>query len=142
MKIVEQWNDQDSEYIRLKVIEHNLRCLGPRQITPTKKQSYIIRDEHDKIVGGITGTMYWQHLYIDFLWVDESLRGQDYGSQLIDSMEQYARDEQCRLIVVDTFSFQAPAFYEKKGFVQVGVIEDFPASHAKYFYEKRLCQQE
>jgi ribosomal protein S18 acetylase RimI-like enzyme len=27
----------------------------------------------------LTGTIFWNHLHIDYLWVDNSLRGKGYG---------------------------------------------------------------
>lgn len=65
MKIVQQWSQQDSEYIRKKVIEHNLRNIPDKVKHPVKKVSFILRDEEDNILGGITGTIFWYQLHID-----------------------------------------------------------------------------
>ncbi|MFC0272353.1 GNAT family N-acetyltransferase [Metabacillus herbersteinensis] len=44
---------------------------------------FILRDEGEKVLGGITGTIFWYKLNIDFLWVDESLKGPGYGKKLL-----------------------------------------------------------
>ncbi|MGE8207018.1 acetyltransferase [Heyndrickxia sp. NPDC080065] len=75
MVITQQWNQEDSEYIRKKVIEHNLSKLPDDVKHPVKNISFILRDEGGEILGGITGTIFLYNLHIDFLWVDESLRG-------------------------------------------------------------------
>jgi ribosomal protein S18 acetylase RimI-like enzyme len=140
MKIVQQWSQQDSEYIRKKVIEHNLRNIPDKVKHPVKKVSFILRDEEDNILGGITGTIFWYHLHIDFLWVDETLRGKGYGEKLLQSIEEIAVTNKCRLIQLDTFSFQAPKFYQKFGYEVVGIVEEHPVKEfQQYFLLKRLA---
>lgn len=141
MKIVQQWNQEDRDYIRKKVIEHNAGKVPEEVKHPVKNVSYLLRDENENILGGITGTIFWRHLHIDFLWVDQSLRGQGYGEKLLQSIEEIAITNQCRLIQLDTFSFQAPEFYQKYGYEVVGVVEDHPAKDLQQVYLlKRLVQ--
>ena len=139
MKIYQQWNQEDSDYIRKKVIEHNLSKLPDDVKHPVKNISFILRDEEDEILGGITGTIFGYHLHIDFLWVDESLRGKGYGKQLLEHIEEIAQKNKCNLIQLDTFSFQAPNFYQKYGYEIIGVIEEHPTKdHKQYYLSKRL----
>lgn len=139
MKITQQWNQDDSDYIRKKVIEHNLSKLPEEVKHPVKKISFILRDKREKILGGITGTIFWYHLHIDFLWVDESLRSKGYGKQLLGNIEEIARENRCKLIQLDTFSFQAPNFYQKYGYEVVGVIEEHPnKGNQQYYLSKKL----
>ncbi|WP_419960168.1 GNAT family N-acetyltransferase [Psychrobacillus sp. BM2] len=139
MKITQQWNQEDSDFIRKKVIEYNLAKLLEDVKHPVKNISFILRNEDEIILGGITGTIFWYHLHIDFLWVDESLRGNGYGKQLLDNIELLARENNCNLIQLDTFSFQAPNFYQKYGYDVVGVIEDHPnKNNQQYYLTKRL----
>ncbi len=53
MKITQQWNQEDSEYIRKNVIEHNLSKLPDDVKHPVKNISFILRDEGGEILGGI-----------------------------------------------------------------------------------------
>lgn len=134
MEIFKQWNQVDSEYIRQKVIEHNMANVPEEVKHPKKQISFILRDENQKILGGITGTNYWYHLHIDFLWVDESLRGQGYGKELLTRIEEFAIEQSCHLIQLDTFSFQAPNFYQKFGYEVIGIVDDFPVKDSKQYY--------
>lgn len=136
--MIQQWNQQDSDYIRKKVIEHNMKSLSDEVKTPLENVSFVIRNDKGELVGGVTGTIFWYHMHIDFLWVSEELRHDGYGSQLIKKMEDLAYEKGCRLIILDTFSFQAPNFYKKQGFKVIGVVEDHPKGHHQYFMEKRL----
>ncbi|MGZ9818062.1 GNAT family N-acetyltransferase [Peribacillus simplex] len=83
---------------------------------PVKNICFILSDEEGSILGGITGTIFWYSLHIDSLWVDESLRGKGYGKELLTNIENIARENRCKLIQLDTFSFQSPTFYQKNGF--------------------------
>lgn len=138
MKIVEQWNQQDSEYIRKKLIEHNMSQLSDESKTPLENVSFVLRNDEDEVVGGVTATMFWHHMHIDFLWVREEHRHSGYGRELMIKTEELAKKKKFRLILLDTFSFQAPDFYQKLGFQIVGVVEDHPKGHNQYFLEKRL----
>ena len=67
MEISQQWNQEDSEYIRKKLIDYNSSKLPDEVKHPGKNISFILRDETDEIMGGITGMIFWHRLYIDFL---------------------------------------------------------------------------
>ena len=44
----------------------------------------------------------------------------------------------CTGIWLDTFTFQAPGFYEKLGFTVFGRLEDYPPGEARVFYAKQI----
>ncbi|MCT2535261.1 GNAT family N-acetyltransferase [Aquibacillus koreensis] len=138
MKLLQQWNEKDSDFIKKKVIEHNMDQIPDEVKTPLENTSFMLKDEMGKIVGGVTATMFWYHMHIDFLWVDQAYRNEGYGRDLITSIEQLANEKECRLILLDTFSFQAPDFYLKFGYKIVGVVEDHPKGYNQYFLEKKL----
>jgi ribosomal protein S18 acetylase RimI-like enzyme len=140
MNIAKQEIEEDREFIRSKVIEHNAASLPEEKQSPKEQISFIARNEENEIIGGLTGTAYWGHMHIDFLWVDPKARGQRIGEQLMQQMEQYSRRQQYSLLAVETFSFQAPGFYKKQGFREFGVLEDHPKGHSKHFFEKRLME--
>ena len=49
-----------------------------------------------------------------------------------------ANSRDCRQIVLETFDFQAFAFYQKFGFEEVGRVEDYPLGHQYLILVKRL----
>jgi GNAT superfamily N-acetyltransferase len=138
MKMTQQWVQEDSDYIRKKLIEYNMSSIDEEVKTPLEKVSFVIRDDHDEIVGGVVGETFWHHLHIDFLWVAEDYRKEGYGVKLIERIEDYAKAKGCYLAVLDTFSFQAPDFYKKLGYREFGVLEGFPKGSHQHFMEKRL----
>jgi GNAT superfamily N-acetyltransferase len=80
----------------------------------------------------------WQWLTIDWLWLEETVRGQGFGSQLLAIAEDEGRRRGCVNSYVETLSFQAPDFYQKHGYQIVGELQDFPAGHSRYYLRKSL----
>ncbi|MGE6541001.1 GNAT family N-acetyltransferase [Bacillus luti] len=138
MKRIESGTRNEGEYIKNKVIQYNMSILTDEVKQPMEQVNLVVKDEKGKIFGGVTGIMYYYHLHIDFLWVDESVRYDGYGSQLLHKLEGIAKEKGCRLILLDSFSFQAPEFYKKQGYREYGVVEDHPKGNSQHFFEKRL----
>ncbi|MGR4971514.1 GNAT family N-acetyltransferase [Pseudomonas sp. LARHCG127] len=100
--------------------------------------AWLVRDEQGEIVGGLYGRVFFSWLYIELLVVPEQARGQGTGSTLMQMAEELAREKNCVGIWLDTFDFQAPAFYRKHGFTEIGQIDDYPPGHQHFFFQKRL----
>lgn len=101
--------------------------------------AWLVRDEHDEIVGGLYGRVFFRWLYIELLVVPEQARGQGTGSTLMQMAEELAREKNCVGIWLETFDFQAPEFYRRHGFTTVGQIDDYPPGHQHFFLQKRLA---
>ncbi|MCP1125166.1 GNAT family N-acetyltransferase [Bacillus sp. 3103sda1] len=124
--------------MRRKVIEYNASQLPDEIKTSLENVSFMVKDEEGNIVGGITGTIFWHHMHIDFLWIEDKLRHQGYGTKLLHKIEEIAKEKKCRLIMLDTFSFQAPEFYKRHGYKEFGLLKDHPKGFSQHFLEKRL----
>lgn len=77
---------------------------------------FFIRDEQGNIVAGCNGDNLYGCLYVSQLWVAEKLRGQDYGTKLMQAAEKLARDGGCVMMTVNTMDWEALGFYQKLGF--------------------------
>jgi GNAT superfamily N-acetyltransferase len=99
----------------------------------------LLRTADQRLVGGLLGETYWGWLHVGVLWLDESVRDQGYGSQLLATAEQEAIRRGCRHVHLDTMSFQAVSFYQQHGYVEFGVLEDLPAGHSRHFFTKTLA---
>ncbi|WP_065847746.1 GNAT family N-acetyltransferase [Sphingobium sp. Ndbn-10] len=97
-----------------------------------------LRSDAGDMIGGLTGRTGAGWLFIEFFWLPEEMRGQGFGSELIRRAEETAIGRGCIGAWLDTFSFQAPGFYERHGYESFGVIEDYPAGSRRHFMQKRF----
>jgi GNAT superfamily N-acetyltransferase len=98
----------------------------------------FVRDEEDRLCGGLMGVTYWGWLEVEDLWLCNSLRGQGIGRRLVSMAEAEARSRGCSRVWLRTFGFQARGFYEKLGYGVVGVLEDYPPGNELYWMRKDL----
>jgi GNAT superfamily N-acetyltransferase len=105
---------------------------------PEAALALALRDAKGRIEGGLWGQSYYHWLFIDLLLVPDRLRGQGIGMELLARAEAEARARGCIGVWLDTFSFQAPAFYARRGYAVFGEIADYPVPHRRLFLKKRL----
>ena len=99
---------------------------------------FVLKAPDQSVVGGVIGIVFWDWLYVDLMYLPEALRGQGYGSQLLTLIEDEARRRGARHVHLDTFSFQAPEFYQRHGYRVFGELPDFPPGHTRYYLTKEL----
>jgi putative acetyltransferase len=72
-----------------------------------------------------------------------SVRGQRVGSELLQRIEQLAREEGITRLVLETGEAEGfePAYrvYERGGFTVCGAVLDYPDSGFSRFYEKKIA---
>ncbi|MET8827818.1 GNAT family N-acetyltransferase [Streptomyces sp. NPDC004610] len=96
-------------------------------------------DDTDALAGGLAGHTWAGWLHVSTLWVDERVRGAGLGGALLAEAERIARDERgCGSVRLETWDFQAPEFYRKRGYEVVCVIPDYPPGVTEYTLTKRL----
>ncbi len=98
----------------------------------------FIRDESREILAGLSGWTWAQACEIREVWVQPAWRRQGYGRRLLEAAEGEARSRGCRVILLSSYSFQAPAFYQKLGYELAWQLDDFPPGHRYCFLVKRL----
>ena len=127
----------DLQIIRDGLTAYNLQFVPDAQYQPL---NILLRAADGRVLGGLIGNTYWGWLYVSLFWLDESLRGDGNGAEILAMAEQEALRRGCRHAHLDTLDFQAPAFYEKQGYTQWGVLVDLPSGHKRYFYKKELSE--
>ena len=98
----------------------------------------IGRDEDGVVQAGIRFVLAFEWLFVNWLWVADSYRKHGVGSQLMADAEAAAREHGCRAAYLDTFTFQAPKFYERLGYREFGRLDDFPPGHSRIWFSKAL----
>lgn len=115
------------------LLRHNLRFARRNQ-----KDFTVSVEEAGAIVGGAIGESKFDWLIVQYLWVDERLRGTGLGTRIMAAVERLAIRRRCAGIFLDTFSFQAPGFYRGLGYRRIGRLDGHPRGHAKFWYAKWL----
>jgi ribosomal protein S18 acetylase RimI-like enzyme len=91
-----------------------------------------------KMVGGLVSEMFFGWMYVNMLWVSEKHRGKGWGRSLLETAEAEARKHGVRKVYLDSFSFQAPKFYQKLGYREFGRLSEFPSGHSRHWMTKAL----
>jgi ribosomal protein S18 acetylase RimI-like enzyme len=89
-------------------------------------------------LGALMGHANQGWFFVSLLGVVPAARGRGVGSQLMHRAEVFARERALVGLWLDTFSWQAPSFYQRLGFTEVGRIPDHPPGEARVFLAKRL----
>lgn len=124
----------------IKVIGNHLTAFNASDVGPAEKQALavLVRDESGTVIAGISGYTAWGWLYVQWLWVDESLRGQNLAGRMLDAAEAEAVKRACHGAYIDTFSPIALKVYRRQGYSPFGVLEDFPKGRTRTFLSKAL----
>jgi GNAT superfamily N-acetyltransferase len=99
----------------------------------------IIRDQNNDIIAGISGWTWAMVSEITLLWVKEEYRNNGLGKILLKAAEEEIIKKGCTTILLRSYSFQAPLFYEKNGYKTVYILDDFPNGYKHYNLVKRIA---
>ncbi len=125
----------DVDLIRSGLSAYNRSHASDDAFTPL---TLMVRDRDGAIAGGLLGGTYWGWLVVEVLWVSEAARNQGLGSRLLERAERMAIERGCHAAHLDTMSFQAPTFYQQRGYTVFGVLDDLPRGHQRIFLKKDL----
>ena len=109
-----------------------------REAAECEPLNLYVEDEHGQLLAGLVAETFGNWLEIEYLFVKEGLRGQGIGSQLLQQAESEAKKRNCRFAFVNTYQFQAPAFYQKHGYKEVFTLKDYPCTGQRHYYQKEL----
>ena len=128
-------SESDERKIYGGLLEYNLERIEdkhPREI------SVVLRGPDGSVSAGLTGQTHGSWLSVKYLWVSEGLRDRGVGGALLDAAEAEARSRGCRYAFCDTFSFQAPEFYKKRGYREAFTLKNYPVSGSRVYFTKEL----
>lgn len=131
LRVTTEVTEQEQNELLDGLREFNRPFLRNREWGPV---GVFCRDVNGKMTGGLIGTCKSEWLCISYLWVSETLRGSGLGTELIKAAEKEAVKQGCQQSLVNTFSFQALAFYQKQGYVLQMTLDDFPEKGIQRHY--------
>jgi len=109
-----------------------------REVAESEPLNLYVEDDSGELMAGLVAETFGNWLEIEYLFVKEDLRGQGIGSQLLQQAESEAKKRNCRSVFVNTYQFQAPAFYQKNGYKEVFTLRDYPYDGQRHYYQKDL----
>lgn len=135
LEISDPADPQDQADLQEALFAFNRQATG---YTDGRSLACFVRDEDGRLVAGLDGFTWGGYARVEYLWVDEARRGQGLGRALMNAAIEEARARGCVTMVLDTHTFQAPGFYERLGFTEVGRTADTPVGHGQVLYQRRL----
>jgi GNAT superfamily N-acetyltransferase len=107
------------------------------------EQQYIrltARDENGRLLGGLRSFVFLYWLNIEVLFVEGDVRGWGLGSRLLAEAERQAIELGAKNAKLDTFEWQAPAFYHKHGYEEYARVDDYAPGFYLAFMKKSLVR--
>ena len=128
-------SSEDVDTVTLGLGRFNREVGG---IVNFKELALFIRNTAGQTVGGLLGYSLGTRLHVETLWLDETIRRMGHGTRLLQRAGEEALARGCRVVDLSTFDFQAPRFYEKRGYVAFGELKEVGGAHNLYFFRKYL----
>ena len=110
---------------------YNVAASGVRD---QREFAVKIEDSAGDLAAGLSGWTWGTCAGISMVWVREDSRRAGLGGRLLAAAEDVARDRGCDRVFVSSFTFQAPRFYERHGYVECARIPDYPLDGAADVY--------
>ncbi|MGW5401154.1 GNAT family N-acetyltransferase [Streptomyces sp. NPDC003952] len=104
--------------------------------------SVKVTDEAGELIGGLSASTWGGLCGIELLWVREDSRKDGWGGRILRAAEAEARRRGCDRVAVSSYTFQAPGFYERHGYVETARIPGIHGTHADVHLLKPLTGQD
>jgi GNAT superfamily N-acetyltransferase len=120
--------DGDSELaerLGKELTDYNTRATG---VGDERGLSVQVRDPDGHLVAGLTGWTWGTCAGINMVWVRDDQRRSGFGGRLLEAAEAEALRRGCVQMLVSSFTFQAPDFYKRNGYVEFARSEGIPTA--------------
>lgn len=88
------------------MIEFNAEHVPGNLSSRYEEINLTIKDESGRVIGGMLSTLCWNWIEVEIIWIEESLKGQGYGTHLLNQIELIAKK---RLFVYQAKHLQLPS---------------------------------
>jgi putative acetyltransferase len=130
----EQPSESDLSLIASAVTRHGraLACSDARPLA-----CWVRR--HGQIVAGACGRTELSRLFVNYLWVDESLRRQGLATELLSRLEAAARQQGCVDAALETLSDDVARWYGRRGWRTVALVPRWVGGFNRHILVKPLA---
>lgn len=138
LNLIRNENAEFSKAVQKGLDSYNRVSPYAQSITRDGGFYIALQNEEGAYKGGwiIKQTADWA--FLDLAYVDPDCRRSGWGFKALDLIEAEARDKGLKGIYTATVSFQAPDFYKKIGYREIGRLEEYADNHDKVFLAKRF----
>jgi GNAT superfamily N-acetyltransferase len=130
---------EDQAAIDRALADFNTAAIGAGP-GPRGAFAVLARDTAGAVQGGLWGRFGRRWLFVEMLILPSALRRQGLGTRMLALAGAHARAQGCTDAWLDSFSFQAPGFYLRRGWREFGRLDDYPAGHSRHFLTRRLAE--
>lgn len=128
-------SESDRADVLAALVRYNDKAVG--RAAGYRPLAIFIKDpDSQATIGGLWGRSSYDWLFVEYFAIPDQFRGHDLGSKILAQAEHIARARGCLGVWLDTYSFQAPAFYKKQGYEMFGTIDDYPKGFSRHFLKK------
>ena len=121
---------QDNKEETAELIRSVLRSYN-RQFFIDSETINLVEEQSGHFIGGLTATRDFDSIYIDYFVVEKEYRKSGIGRKLLLRLEEIAKEKNVKRIMLNTYSFQSPGFYEK-------IIDPVFINYKHYHFIKEL----
>lgn len=90
----------------------------------------------DRLIAGAAGRTEFRRLFVNYLWVDEDLRGQGLGTEVLRRIEAQALKRGCVDALIETLSDRHAELYERLGYAMMAHVHDYVPGFTRYILIK------
>ncbi len=133
---------QDPTDVDVAAIDRGLHSYNQRaaDLAAIRRFACYAKSSEGTLVGGALARWWGTACELQQIWVDEALRRRGIGALLMREVEAIALERGCRLLYLDTFSFQAPEFYYRLGYETACRLDGFPDCGSKFILRKSVIR--
>ena len=129
------------EEVRANALGRRLREFNHRIVGryPEGQNVWLnAKDREGNLLGGFRGEIHFHWLFINVLFVEESERRKGIGARLLAEGEAHAKRNGARHARLETFEWQAPAFYLRHGYREALKMPDYFQGYSLSLMMKEL----
>ena len=132
MPEIKKSDSEAEECVRRMLREYNSAFMNA-----SRDYSFHI-EEDGQISAGIVAESVADTVEVSFLCVRKDLRGSGHGKALLTHLEEAAKGDGMKRILLNTYSFQAPDFYRRMGYRQLFVVDPCFENYSQHYFVKEL----
>ncbi|HSW86837.1 MAG TPA: GNAT family N-acetyltransferase [Rhabdochlamydiaceae bacterium] len=117
----------------------NTDAFTAKKMEPIRSFGFFIKDKNGEVLAGVSGVTLFGCLYVDMLWVKETLRKQGLGESLMEHAENLGLKRGCTFATVNTMDWQALPFYQKLGYEIEFTRTGYHKNSKMHYLKKNLC---